>query len=55
MKNKLDIVSHGYAMELLTPEILEKLAEQVHDLTEADWEVINNLKEKLSMEHEDGL
>jgi len=55
MKYKLDVQNFGYAVELLTPDILEKLAEQVHDLTEDDLAVLNSLKEKLCMESDNGL
>ena len=55
MKKKLDIQNFGYAVELLTPEILEKLAEQIQDLTEEDWVVINDLKERLTMESDNGV
>jgi len=55
MKYKLDVQNFGHAVELLTPEILEKLAEQVTDLTDEDRAVLNTLKEKLCMESDNGL
>jgi len=55
MNYKLDVKNHGYAIELLTPDILDKLAEQVADLTPEDLAVLNSLKEKLCMEADNEL
>ena len=55
MKYKLDVDNCSCRVHLLTPELLEKLAEQVIDLTEEDIAVLNTLKEKLVMESDHGL
>lgn len=48
MKDKLELCQDGHTVKLLTPALLEKLAEQVCDLTAEDRAVINMLLEKLN-------
>lgn len=55
MNYKLDVQKCGYAVDLLTPEILEKLASQITELTDEDRVVLNTLKEKLTLEYDHGL
>ncbi len=55
MNGKLDVKHFGYNVETLDPEVMEKLATMMVELSPEDITALNNLKERLTLEANDEL